>query len=60
MHKPHSSGVRRITHFDRVEVVMIPKPSDPLTLILSLHFPPPPRFFFIILHSPGFEPQTKN
>ena len=23
MHKPHSSGVRRITHFVRVEVVMI-------------------------------------
>ena len=24
MHEPHSSGVRIITHFDRVEVVMIP------------------------------------
>ena len=23
MHEPHSSGVRRITHFVRVEVVMI-------------------------------------
>ena len=23
MHEPHSSGVRRITHFDRVEVVMV-------------------------------------
>ena len=37
MHEPHSSGVRRITHFVRVEVVM--QKSDK-------YYPtPPPQIF---------------